>query len=66
MCKAAIGKGVKITRHKEPVSGGYRQWQETNLILISIEVIMIAAVMLTGDNNPALARDTLFSVLIFD
>lgn len=32
--------------------------------VISIEVIMIAAVMLTGENNPALARDTLFSVLM--
>jgi Ca2+:H+ antiporter len=26
--------------------------------VISIEVIMIAAVMLTGDNNPTLARDS--------
>ena len=32
--------------------------------VISIEVIMIAAVMLTGENNPALARDTLSSVLM--
>jgi len=32
--------------------------------VISIEVIMIAAIMLTGENNPTLARDTLFSVLM--
>lgn len=32
--------------------------------VISIEVIMISAVMLTGANNPTLARDTLFSVLM--
>lgn len=32
--------------------------------VISIEVTMIAAVMLTGENNPTLARDTLFSVLM--
>ena len=32
--------------------------------VISIEVVMISAVMLTGDGNPALARDTLFSVLM--
>ena len=32
--------------------------------VISIEVIMISAVMLTGENNPTLARDTLFSVLM--
>ena len=31
--------------------------------VISIEVVVIAAVMLTGENNPTLARDTLFSVL---
>jgi len=34
------------------------------LSVISIEVIMISAVMLTGENNPTLARDTLFSVLM--
>ncbi len=32
--------------------------------VISIEVIMISAVMLTGANNPTLARDTLFAVLM--
>ena len=32
--------------------------------VISIEVIMISAVMLTGESNPTLARDTLFSVLM--
>ena len=34
------------------------------LSVISIEVVMIAAVMLTGEGNPTLARDTLFSVLM--
>jgi Ca2+:H+ antiporter len=34
------------------------------LSVISIEVIMISAIMLTGENNPTLARDTLFSVLM--
>ena len=34
------------------------------LAVISIEVIMIAAVMLTGENNPTLARDTMFAVLM--
>ncbi|MEA3413494.1 MAG: calcium:proton antiporter [Pseudomonadota bacterium] len=32
--------------------------------VIGIEVVMISAVMLSGDNNPTLARDTLFSVLM--
>ncbi len=34
------------------------------LSVISIEVIMIAAVMLHGENNPTMARDTMFSVLM--
>ena len=34
------------------------------LAVISIEVTMIAAVMLTGDNNPTLARETMFAVLM--
>jgi Ca2+:H+ antiporter len=32
--------------------------------VIGIEVTMIASVMLTGENNPTLARDTLFSVVM--
>ena len=32
--------------------------------VISIEVILISAVMLTGENNPTLARDTMFSLLM--
>lgn len=34
------------------------------LSVISIEVVMIAAVMLTGADNPVLARDTMFAVLM--
>ena len=34
------------------------------LSVISIEVVMITAVMITGSENPALARDTMFSVLM--
>ncbi len=34
------------------------------LSVISIEVVMISAVMLTGEGNPTVARDTLFSVLM--
>ena len=32
--------------------------------VIGIEVVMISAVMLTGEDNPALARDTMFAVLM--
>lgn len=34
------------------------------LSVISIEVVMIAAVMMTGGANPTVARDTMFSVLM--
>jgi Ca2+:H+ antiporter len=34
------------------------------LSVISIEVVMISAVMITGGENPTLARDTMFSVLM--
>lgn len=34
------------------------------LAVIGIEATMIASVMLTGENNPTLARDTMFSVIM--
>jgi len=34
------------------------------LSVISIEVVMISAVMLNGDQNPALGRDMMFAVLM--
>lgn len=34
------------------------------LAVISIEVVMIVAVMMTGEGNPTLARDTMFAVLM--
>ena len=34
------------------------------LSVISIEVLMISALMLTGDHNPTLARDTMFAVVM--
>jgi Ca2+:H+ antiporter len=34
------------------------------LSVITIEVVMISAIMLSGENNPTLARDTMFSVLM--
>lgn len=34
------------------------------LSVIGIEAVMIASVMLTGENNPTLARDTMFSVIM--
>ncbi|QLE84498.1 calcium:proton antiporter [Shewanella sp. Scap07] len=34
------------------------------LAVISLEVIMVSSVMLTGDANPVLARDTMFAVVM--
>ncbi|WP_028781614.1 calcium:proton antiporter [Shewanella sp. 38A_GOM-205m] len=34
------------------------------LSVISLEVVMISSVMLTGDSNPTLARDTMFAVVM--
>jgi Ca2+:H+ antiporter len=34
------------------------------LSVIGVEVLMISAVMLSGDGNPTMARDTMFSVLM--
>jgi Ca2+:H+ antiporter len=34
------------------------------LSVISIEVMMVAAVMLTGEDNPTLARDTMYAVIM--
>lgn len=34
------------------------------LSVITIEVVMISAIMLSGENNPTLARDTMFAVLM--
>lgn len=34
------------------------------LAVISIEVLMIASLMFVGDNNPTLARDTMFAVVM--
>jgi Ca2+:H+ antiporter len=34
------------------------------LSVIGIEVMMISAVMLTGEGKPALARDTMFGIVM--
>ena len=34
------------------------------LSVIGVEVLMISAVMLTGEGKPAIARDTMFSVVM--
>lgn len=56
-----------VVRHADSLSVKLGEPYGTLILtvsVISIEVVMISAVMLTGENNPTLARDTLFSVLM--
>ncbi len=56
-----------VVRHAECLAARLGEPYGTlilTLSVISIEVIMITAVMLTGGDNPTLARDTMFAVLM--
>ncbi|MEE2906894.1 MAG: calcium:proton antiporter [Planctomycetota bacterium] len=56
-----------VVRHAEWLAHKFGEPYGTlilTLAVISIEVAMIASVMLTGADNPTLARDTMFAVLM--
>jgi Ca2+:H+ antiporter len=56
-----------VVRHAETLAVIYGEPLGTLILTISaitIEVLMISAVMLTGESKPALARDTMFAVLM--
>jgi Ca2+:H+ antiporter len=56
-----------VVRHAEALAGILGEPYGTlilTLSVIGIEVVVIAEIMLHGDNNPTLARDTMFSVLM--
>lgn len=56
-----------VVRHAEALAGILGEPYGTlilTLSVIGIEVVVIAEIMLLGDNNPELARDTMFSVLM--
>lgn len=56
-----------VVRHAEALAGLLGEPQGTIILTLSvilIEVAMISAVMLTGSNNPTLARETMFSVVM--
>ncbi|PTW55033.1 Ca2+:H+ antiporter [Breoghania corrubedonensis] len=64
---AVIGSSLGVVRHAEAISDRLGEPYGTLVLTLSItaiEVMSITAVMLHGDNNPTLVRDTLFSVVL--
>jgi Ca2+:H+ antiporter len=56
-----------VARHAEHLAAGLGEPYGTlilTLAVIIIEVSLISAIMLTGENDPHLARDTMFAVLM--
>ena len=62
-----LASAVGVVRHAEAISERLGEPFGTLVLTLSItgiEVLSITAVMLNGENNPALVRDTLFSVVM--
>lgn len=64
---AMMWASFSVVRHAEALAHKLGEPLGTlilTLSVIGIEVVMISSIMLTGDNNPTLARETMFSVLM--
>ncbi|WP_252176995.1 hypothetical protein [Endozoicomonas sp. 4G] len=64
---AMLWSSFGVVRHADVLAGQLGEPYGTlilTLSVISIEVIVISAVMLTGSHNPTLGRDVMFSVLM--
>jgi Ca2+:H+ antiporter len=62
-----LGSALSVVRHADHLAERLGEPYGTlilTLAVTSIEVMAISAVMLHGDNNPTLARDTLFAVVM--
>jgi Ca2+:H+ antiporter len=62
-----VASAFAVVRHAESLAVIFGEPSGTLILTLSaitIEVTIIAAVMLTGDSKPALARDTMFAVLM--
>lgn len=62
-----IGSALGVVRHAEAISRRLGEPYGTLVLTLSItaiEVMSITAVMLHGENNPTLLRDTMFSVVM--
>jgi Ca2+:H+ antiporter len=64
---AVLGSALSVVRHAEHLARRLGEPYGTLLLTLSVtfvEVSSIAAIMLHGKNNPTLARDTLFAVVM--
>ena len=64
---AVLGSCLNVVRHADGIAEILGEPYGTLVLTLSvttIEVLGISAVMLHGDNNPTLVRDTLFSVVM--
>jgi Ca2+:H+ antiporter len=64
---AVLWAALKVVHHADMLAETLGEPYGTlilTLSVISIEVLMISALMLAGDNNPTLARDTMFAVVM--
>ncbi|GAA3090562.1 calcium:proton antiporter [Rhizobium viscosum] len=62
-----LGSALSVVRHADHLAEQLQEPYGTlilTLAITSIEVMAISAVMLHGENNPTLARDTLFAVIM--
>lgn len=62
-----LGTCLCVVRHADHIAKSFGEPYGTLVLTLSvttIEVVSISAVMLHGENNPALVRDTLFSVVM--
>lgn len=63
----ALAASLRVVRHADHVAAVTGQPYGTLILTLSIttvEVVSISAIMLHGQNNPTLVRDTLFSVVM--
>src|SRR4051794_220706 len=64
---AVLGSALSVVRHAERLTVRLGEPYGTLLLTLSvtfIEVMSIAAIMLHGENNPTLTRDTVFAVVM--
>lgn len=67
LCGVILAEAVAIVRHAEALAHQLGEPFGTLLLTLAItglEVLMVAFVMSTGDPKPALARDTMYSVVM--
>lgn len=64
---AVLGSALSVVRHADHLAEQLGEPYGTSILTLaitSIEVMAISAVMIHGANNPTLARDTLFAVVM--